>query len=94
MMIAGCTGSREPERKPPMTDRFNTTHEDHCFGCVYFPPNLPQNAYSEADWAMLQARSCSFEHMPATDDCRASRKTHCSLVDLAETRRAIAGSDE
>lgn len=82
------------EKDVLMTDRLNPTSEDHCFGCVYFPPNLPPNAYAEADWAMLQARSCAFEHTPGTDDCLASRKTSCSLVDLAESRRAITGSPE
>ena len=77
-----------------MTDRLTPTSDDHCFGCVYFPPNLPPSAYSEADWTMLQTRSCAFEHTPGTDDCLASRKTSCSLVDLAETRRAITGSHE
>ena len=57
--------------------------EEYCPGCVYYPPNLPRNAYSEYDWAMLQSRACSFEYPPGSDDCLASRKTSCSLVDLA-----------
>lgn len=73
-----------------MTDSIKQTSEDHCFGCVYYPPNLPPSAYAEADWAMLQARTCSFEHTPGTDDCLASRKTSCNLVDLAATRSALA----
>ena len=56
--------------------------EDLCFGCVYFPPNLPSNAYAPEDWEMLQARQCSFEHQPGDADCLAARKTSCSLVDL------------
>ena len=56
--------------------------EDLCFGCVYYPPNLPPNAYSPEDWEMLQARQCSFEHKPGDTDCLTTRKTSCSLVDL------------
>jgi hypothetical protein len=77
-----------------MADSLNQTREEHCFGCVYYPPNLPQHAYSESDWSMLQARACSFEHTPGTDDCLSSRKTSCSLIDLAETRRFLSGSNE
>lgn len=99
MIIVRASGAplrqtEKPERKFLMTESRNPASEDHCFGCVYFPPNLPPSAYSEADWTMLQARSCAFEHTPGTDDCLASRKTSCSLVDLAETRRAITGSHE
>ncbi len=55
---------------------------EYCAGCVYYPPNLPRHAYAEADWDMLQARACSFEHVPGSPDCLACRKTSCSLVDL------------
>jgi hypothetical protein len=29
-----------------------TTDESNelCFGCVYYPPNLPRHAYEQADW--------------------------------------------
>lgn len=54
-----------------------------CFGCVYFPPNLPQHRYADEDWALLQEHSCSFEHRPDDESCQASRKTSCSLVDLS-----------
>lgn len=53
-----------------------------CSGCVYYPPNLPPNAYSLEDWVVLQARSCSFEQKPGDTDCLATRKTSCSLVNL------------
>lgn len=53
-----------------------------CFGCVYYPPNLPRQAYALEDWEMLQARQCSFECLPGEADCLATRKTSCSLVDL------------
>jgi len=56
--------------------------EELCFGCVYYPPNLPLDAYAPKDWEMLQSRQCSFEHMPGDTDCLATRKTSCSLVDL------------
>lgn len=68
--------------------------EEYCPGCVYHPSNLPQSAYSAADWAMLQARACSFDHVPGTVDCLGSRKTSCSLVDLATTRALFSGSHE
>lgn len=60
------------------------TAEPHelCFGCVYYPPNLPRQAYALEDWSMLQARQCAFEHAPGAADCLATRKTSCSLVDL------------
>ncbi|PJB03789.1 MAG: hypothetical protein CO125_12800 [Hydrogenophilales bacterium CG_4_9_14_3_um_filter_59_35] len=45
-----------------------------------FPPNLLRQIYTDKDWAMLQARPCSFEHHPGDEECRASRKTSCSLV--------------
>lgn len=62
---------------------------EHCFGCVYYPPNLPPHAYSEDDWAMLQLRSCSLEHAPGTPDCLASRKTSCGVVDLEAMQRSV-----
>ncbi len=75
-----------------MSYSLDQTLDEHCSGCVYYPPNLPPQAYSEADWAMLQARSCAFEHRPGSADCLASRKTSCSLVDLAATQSSVAGS--
>ncbi|MDP2170524.1 MAG: hypothetical protein Q8J96_08890 [Rhodocyclaceae bacterium] len=60
----------------------NAEPDELCGGCVYFPPNLPRMAYAQQDWDLLQARSCSFEHLPGTADCLENRKTSCSLVDL------------
>ena len=57
--------------------------EELCFGCVYYPPNLPPKAYAPEDWGMLQARQCSFEHRPGDTECLTTRKTSCSLIDLA-----------
>lgn len=54
-----------------------------CLGCVYHPPNLPQRAYAQEDWEILQARECSFEYAPGDSECQSMRKTSCSLVDLA-----------
>lgn len=62
-----------------------------CLGCVYFPPNLPRRCYAEADWAMLQQHACSFEHQPGDAACVATRKTSCSLVDLAALDRRGGG---
>ena len=64
---------------------------EHCFGCVYYPPNLPPHAYAEDDWAMLQSRSCAFEHAAGTPDCLATRKTSCSLVDLDAMQQSLGG---
>lgn len=57
-----------------------------CGGCLYYPPNLPKNAYSVEDWAMLQARHCSFLHVPGSAECLDIRKTSCSLADLTRPR--------
>lgn len=62
-----------------MSEKTGDTHE-LCFGCVYFPPNLPRQAYSDDDWTMLQAKQCSFDYSPDGDDCRQIRKTSCALV--------------
>lgn len=35
---------------------------------------------------MLQSLYCSFKHAPGSDECLASRKTSCSLVDLDRLR--------
>ncbi len=56
--------------------------KDVCGGCVYFPANLPHNAYSKEDWIMLQNKSCSFDLFPGDEECKSTRKTSCSLVDL------------
>lgn len=56
--------------------------DELCFGCVYYPPNLPRQAYAREDWEILQARQCSFECVPGNNECQALRKTSCSLVDL------------
>jgi len=58
-----------------------------CAGCVYHPPNLPSAAYSAEDWAMLQARSCSYDLEPGSEACLSTRKTSCSIVDLTARSR-------
>ena len=55
---------------------------EHCVGCVYYPPNLPPNAYPPEDYNMLRAKSCSFDFLPGDEHCVETRKTSCSLVDL------------
>jgi hypothetical protein len=77
-----------------MPDADDTTATEYCIGCVYHPPNLPPHAYAEDDWAMLQARTCAFEHRPRTPDCLASRKTSCSLVDLDAMRHSTGSTRE
>ena len=64
-----------------MSEKDAEAHE-LCVSCVYFPPNLPRQAYAQQDWELLQARSCSFEHLPGDEGCQENRKTSCSLVDL------------
>lgn len=63
-----------------------------CWGCVYYPPNLPRHAYAEADWQMLQSLSCAFEYQPGSADCLGSRKTSCSLLDLETMGGQIPGA--
>ena len=63
-----------------------------CFGCVFYPPNLPREAYSQEDWGLLRTLQCSFEHMPGGDDCLLARKTSCSLIDLSEMNSASEGA--
>lgn len=60
---------------------------DHCLGCVYYPPNLPPSAYAEEDYRMLQAKDCSFDHQPGDEGCRITRKTSCSMVDLEQLQQ-------
>ena len=58
------------------------TNDNLCLGCVYYPPNLPPDAYDKEDWDMLQARTCTFEYQVGDADCQATRKTASSLVNL------------
>lgn len=53
-----------------------------CLSCVYYPPNLPRQAYDPNDWEFLQARQCSFDYPPGGTTCQQTRKTSCSLIDL------------
>ena len=55
---------------------------EHCLGCVYYPPNLPPAAYPAEEYKILQEKSCSFEFLPLDRSCKETRKTSCSLVDL------------
>lgn len=64
--------------------------EQYCFGCVLYPPNLPPYAYAEDDWAELQTMVCALEHIPGSSSCKDSRKTSCSLVELAPSPREAA----
>ena len=59
---------------------------EHCTQCVFYPPNLPADAYPAEDYAMLQRKSCSFDFQPADADCLQTRKTSCSLLDLERTQ--------
>ena len=56
--------------------------EELCLGCVYYPPNLPEHAYSTDDFTMLQQKDCSFDHVPGEQNCLHTRKTSCSIVDM------------
>lgn len=61
---------------------------EHCMSCVYYPRNLPASAYTEEDFHMLQAKSCSFDYQPEDGNCRVARKTSCSLVDLEQLQQS------
>lgn len=61
---------------------------EHCEGCVYYPPNLPANAYPEADYRILQEKTCSFDFQPLDGNCQVTRKTSCSLVDLENLKQS------
>lgn len=69
-----------------MSEHFERTDE-LCVGCVYFPPNLPAQAYAREDWLMLQERDCSYEHQPGDEGCQQMRKTSCSIVDLDDLQQ-------
>ncbi|BAZ93042.1 uncharacterized protein FOKN1_0640 [Thiohalobacter thiocyanaticus] len=56
--------------------------DELCGGCVYYPPNLPAAAYSEADYHELQQKRCAYDYRPGDQNCRLTRKTSCSIVDL------------
>lgn len=62
---------------------------EYCLSCVYYPPNLPPSAYSEADYRMLQEKVCSFDHQPGDEHCLKTRKTSCSLVDLEDLKNSF-----
>ena len=62
------------------------TRSEHCTGCVFYPPNLPAQAYPAEDYAMLMRKRCSFDFHPADEGCRQTRKTSCALLDLEKTR--------
>jgi hypothetical protein len=61
--------------------------DDHCLGCVFYPPNLPSHAYSPADYVMLQEKTCSFDFLPGDNNCQVTRKTSCSLLDLEKLNK-------
>ena len=56
--------------------------DKRCAGCVYFPANLPEQAYSAEDYQMLMSKACSFDATPGDENCDAIRKGSCSLVSL------------
>jgi hypothetical protein len=53
-----------------------------CGRCVYFPPNLPEQAYSAEDYQMLMSKACSFDATPGDETCDTMRKGSCGLVSL------------
>jgi len=67
--------------------------DELCGGCIYYPPNLPREYYSPADWQALQAMECVHECLPASECCGAMRKTHCDLVDLREVQATLKNND-
>lgn len=67
------------EHKMKSSVRIDT---EHCIGCVYYPPNLPLEAYPAEDYALLIGKTCSFDFKPGDSNCTDSRKTSCSLINL------------
>jgi len=66
----------------------NEKKDELCGGCVYFPPNLPAQAYEREDWLTLQKKSCSYDYQPGDEDCMQTRKTSCSIVDLKNLQQS------
>jgi len=58
------------------------TKQALCSMCVYLPENLPAVAYSGEDYAMLQAKDCSYDFIAGSKECMETRKTSCSVVDM------------
>ena len=71
-------------RLEPVLTRSGQTPDGQCAGCVFYPPNLPPDAYPEEDYAMLIRKNCSFDFRPGDGDCVQTRKTSCSLLDLGK----------
>jgi len=63
--------------------------DEFCFGCVYYPPNLPESAYSADDYKLLQQKNCSYDHLPGDENCQSVRKTSCSVVDLENLKKSL-----
>jgi hypothetical protein len=61
--------------------------DEYCLGCVFYPPNLPESAYSAEDYALLQQKTCAYDFMPADGHCMLTRKTSCSVVDMASLNK-------
>jgi hypothetical protein len=53
-----------------------------CGSCVFFPPNLPEQAYSEEEYRMLMSKACSFDATSGDENCNAMRRGCCGLVSL------------
>lgn len=62
------------------------SNSEYCQCCVYYPPNLPENAYSSEDYLMLQSKDCAFDFEPMDKQCQQSRKSSCSLIDLEQPK--------
>lgn len=56
--------------------------DDLCGRCVYYPPNLPSDKYPDEDWAVLQQKTCSYDFQVGDENCKLTRKTSCSIVNL------------
>ena len=63
--------------------------DEYCFGCVYYPPNLPESAYPADDYRLLQQKSCSYDYLPGDENCQLTRKTSCSVVDLENLKQSL-----
>jgi len=56
--------------------------QEQCSGCVYYPPNLPKDQYSEEDWELVRNKNCSYDASPGDSMCNSMRRNSCRLVSL------------
>ncbi len=68
--------------KVKRAQEMKTKVDELCQLCVYMPKNLPSSAYSAEDYEMLKGKDCAYDFSPASEECKQTRKTSCSIVDM------------